>query len=160
MFRDPILFQGTIRSNLDPLNKHTDLELWSALRQADLVNDDQGINGIGGQHIHLDTSIEEAGTNLSLGQRQMIALARALVRNDRRIQEAIMRCSKGKTLLCIAQWLRTILSYDKIFVMDAGKVAELDTPLVLWIQDGIFRSMRYRSDIGHQDLIDNQEKLN
>ncbi|KAH0363074.1 P-loop containing nucleoside triphosphate hydrolase protein, partial [Aureobasidium melanogenum] len=175
--QDPTLFQGTIRSNLDPFNKHTDLELWSALRQADLVSDNQGTNGIGGQHTNLDTSIEEAGANFSLGQRQMIALARALVRNspiivcdeatsavdfetDRRIQEAIMRGSKGKTLLCIAHRLRTILSYDRICVMDAGKIAELDTPLALWNKGGIFRSMCDRSGIGHQDLVDNQEKLN
>ncbi|KAG9944556.1 P-loop containing nucleoside triphosphate hydrolase protein, partial [Aureobasidium melanogenum] len=173
--QDPTLFQGTIRSNLDPFNKHTDLELWSALRQADLVADDQGINGIGGQHVHLDTSIEEAGANFSLGQRQMIALARALVRNspiivcdeatsavdfetDRRIQEAIMRGSKGKTLLCIAHRLRTILGYDRICVMDAGKIVELDTPLALWDQGGIFRSMCDRSGIARQDLIDNQDK--
>jgi ATP-binding cassette subfamily C (CFTR/MRP) protein 1 len=64
---EPTLFQGTVRSNLDPFNKHTDLDLWSALRQTDLVNQDRDVEASKGHPIHLDTALEEEGTSFSLG---------------------------------------------------------------------------------------------
>jgi ATP-binding cassette subfamily C (CFTR/MRP) protein 1 len=105
----------------------------------------------------------------------MIAVARALVRDariivcdeatssvdfetDRRIQQAILRGFKGKTLLCIAHRLRTILTYDRILVMDAGKIAEVDTPVALWEKGGIFRLMCDRSGIGYRDFTNDEEK--
>jgi ATP-binding cassette, subfamily C (CFTR/MRP), member 1 len=177
--QEPILFQGTIRSNLDPFNKHTDIELWSALRQANLVGqeDHQDIpkdDDTNGYRIHLDAPVEEEGTNFSLGQRQLMAFARALVRNsqiivcdeatssvdfetDRRIQRTIVRGFRGKTLLCIAHRLRTVIGYDRICVMDAGRIVELDAPLALWEKGGIFRAMCDRSGIGRQDFTDSEE---
>jgi len=117
--QDPTLFKGTIRSNLDPFGKFKDLELWSALRQADLVGSDMEL-GDANARIHLDSVVEEEGLNFSLGQRQLMALARALVRGsqiivcdeatssvdfetDERIQLAMRRGFAGKTMLCIAQ---------------------------------------------------------
>jgi len=79
--QDPTLFKGTIRSNLDPFHEHSDLELWSALRQADLVTNDQTMEDHSAR-IHLDSVVEEEGLNFSLGQRQLMALARALVRGS------------------------------------------------------------------------------
>ena len=79
--QDPTLFKGTIRSNLDPFHEHSDLELWSALRQADLVSNDQTMEDHSAR-IHLDSVVEEEGLNFSLGQRQLMALARALVRGS------------------------------------------------------------------------------
>jgi ATP-binding cassette subfamily C (CFTR/MRP) protein 1 len=163
--------KGTIRSNLDPFNKYVDLELWSALRQAGLATENRESGNDEVHLVHLDAPVEERGANYSLGQRQMIAVARALVKNariivcdeatssvdfetDRRIQQAILRGFKGRTLLCIAHRLRTILTYDRILVMDAGKIVELDKPLVLWEQGGIFRLMCDRSGIGRQEFID------
>ena len=168
--QDPTLFRGTIRSNLDPFNEHTDLELWSALRQSDLVDahadlDDRTTHG----RIHLDGVVEEEGLNFSLGQRQLMALARALVRGsriivcdeatssvdmetDQKIQRTIQSGFRGKTLLCIAHRLKTIINYDRICVMEQGRIAELDTPLRLWEQGGIFRSMCDRSGIRREDL--------
>lgn len=79
--QDPTLFKGTIRSNLDPFHEHSDLELWSALRQADLVSNEQAMDDHSGR-VHLDSVVEEEGLNFSLGQRQLMALARALVRGS------------------------------------------------------------------------------
>lgn len=171
--QDPTLFRGTIRSNLDPFNQHTDLELWSALRQADLVGAEQAIEDDGGR-IHLDTAVEDEGLNFSLGQRQLLALARALVRGsqiivcdeatssvdfetDQKIQKTIVRGFKGKTLLCIAHRLKTIIGYDRILVMDQGNVAELDRPVDLYDRGGIFRGMCDRSGIRREDFFQSEE---
>ncbi|KAI0201322.1 P-loop containing nucleoside triphosphate hydrolase protein [Astrocystis sublimbata] len=169
--QDPTLFHGTVRSNLDPFSEHSDLELWSALRQADLVAADAGPSDKDPGRIHLDTVVEEEGLNFSLGQRQLMALARALVRGSRiivcdeatssvdmetddKIQRTMAGAFKGRTLLCIAHRLRTIIGYDRICVMDAGRIAELGTPLELWeVEGGIFRGMCERSGIRHEDLV-------
>ena len=170
--QDPTLFRGTVRSNLDPFEQKTDLELWSALRQADLVSQDAQMDDKG-QRIHLDSVVEEEGLNFSLGQRQLMALARALVRGsqiivcdeatssvdmetDQKIQKTIAEGFKGKTLLCIAHRLKTIISYDRICVMDQGNIAELDTPLRLYDSGGIFRGMCDRSGIRREDFFENQ----
>jgi ATP-binding cassette subfamily C (CFTR/MRP) protein 1 len=170
--QDPTLFQGTVRSNLDPFQEHTDLELWSALRQADLVPADANMEDrkADASRIHLDSVVEEDGLNFSLGQRQLMALARALVRGsqiivcdeatssvdmetDDKIQRTMATGFKGKTLLCIAHRLRTIIGYDRICVMDAGRIAELATPLELWnMEGGIFRGMCDRSGIRVEDI--------
>jgi ABC-type multidrug transport system fused ATPase/permease subunit len=179
--QDPTLFRGTVRSNLDPFNEHTDLELWYALRKADLVPADaetpeEARRTNDPSRIHLDTPVEEDGLNFSLGQRQLMALARALVRGaqiivcdeatssvdmetDDKIQATMAVGFRGKTLLCIAHRLRTIIGYDRICVMDAGRIAELDTPLQLWKQGGIFRSMCDRSGIRMEDINGAREEL-
>lgn len=179
--QDPTLFHGTVRSNLDPFNEHTDLALWSALRQADLVPKDAELGaantGEDRGRIHLDSVVEEDGLNFSLGQRQLMALARALVRGsqiivcdeatssvdmetDDKIQATIASGFKGKTLLCIAHRLRTIIGYDRICVMDQGRIAELDTPLNLWKMDGgIFKGMCERSGIRAEDIRGAREEL-
>ena len=168
--QDPTLFKGTIRSNLDPFNEHDDLKLWSALRQADLVGETQAMDDKGpNSRINLDAQVEEEGLNFSLGQRQLMALARALVRGsqiivcdeatssvdfetDQKIQRTIVKGFAGKTLLCIAHRLKTIIGYDRICVMDAGTIAEFDHPLTLWEQGGIFRGMCDRSGIRREDF--------
>lgn len=167
--QDPTLFRGTIRSNLDPFNEHTDLELWSALRQSDLVDANANLDDKAHGRIHLDGIVEEEGLNFSLGQRQLMALARALVRGsqiivcdeatssvdmetDQKIQRTIATGFKGKTLLCIAHRLKTIINYDRICVMDQGRIVELDVPVKLWEEGGIFRSMCDRSGIRREDF--------
>ncbi len=171
--QDPTLFRGTVRSNLDPFNEHTDLELWSALRQSDLVHEGASLDDKSPGRIHLDGIVEEEGLNFSLGQRQLMALARALVRGsqiivcdeatssvdletDEKIQRTMATAFAGKTVLCIAHRLRTIIHYDRICVMDAGKIAELDTPLALFeTEGGIFHGMCERSGIRREDFFRN-----
>ena len=120
--QDPTLFRGTVRSNLDPLSQHSDLEMWTALRQANLAVDG------GAGRVTLDGVVDEEGRNFSQGQRQLMALARALVRGshiivcdeatssvdietDRKIQRAIVQGSEGRTLLCIAHRLRYSITF-------------------------------------------------
>ncbi|KHN95796.1 ABC transporter family protein [Metarhizium album ARSEF 1941] len=187
--QDPTLFRGTVRSNLDPFAEHDDLALWSALRQAHLVpapGDAPGPADDGktptppasadpsspytpSSRIHLDTVVDEEGLNFSLGQRQLMALARALVRGSRiivcdeatssvdvetddKIQSTMATGFRGRTLLCIAHRLRTIIAYDRICVMHAGRIAEMDAPLALWHHAGIFRAMCETSGVRLQDI--------
>jgi len=118
----------------------------------------------------LDTVIEDEGGNLSIGQRSLVSLARALVKDakviildeatasvdyetDRNIQDTIAYEFEDRTILCIAHRLRTIISYDRICVLDAGQIAEFDTPINLYNHpDGIFRGMCDRSSITLEDL--------
>ncbi|KAK4142388.1 P-loop containing nucleoside triphosphate hydrolase protein [Dichotomopilus funicola] len=192
--QDPTLFRGTIRSNIDPFNKHTDLELWDVLRQAYLlprsdsvedlknVEDDSSdsetdetnkrSNNNNTARITLDGPVSEEGLNLSLGQRQLLALARALLRStrivlvdegtssvdpatDARIQETLANGLKGKTLIAIAHRLRTVLLYDRVCVMERGKIVELGNPRALWEGEGgtgVFRGMCDASGISAEDF--------
>ncbi|KAG0268348.1 hypothetical protein DFQ27_006971 [Actinomortierella ambigua] len=164
--QDPVLFMGTIRSNLDPFGEHTDNELWAALKRAHLVSEDgSGPNPIG----NLDVEVHENGNNFSQGQRQLISLARALLKQssilildeatasvdsstDARIQATIREEFKNATLLTIAHRLRTICDYDKVLVLDHGQVAQYDTPMnLLRDEGGIFKGMCQRS--GEYELL-------
>lgn len=189
--QDPTLFRGTVRSNLDPFNEHSDLELWAALRKAGLVGEEtattkkitrpqtsetaatstSNVNAPPGpSRIHLDSQVEDEGLNFSLGQRQLMALARALVRNsqiivcdeatssvdfetDEKIQQTMRTGFAGKTVLCIAHRLKTIIHYDRICVMDQGRIAEMDTPIHLFEANGIFRGMCDKSRIVREDFL-------
>ncbi|KAF5382133.1 hypothetical protein D9615_004305 [Tricholomella constricta] len=181
--QDPLLFSGTLRSNLDPFGLHDDAALWDALKRAYLVentskrhslvvSDEEEPNGARTpmNRFTLDSVIEDEGGNLSIGQRSLVSLARALVKDaqviildeatasvdyetDRNIQDTIAYEFKDRTILCIAHRLRTIISYDRICVLDAGEIAEFDTPIQLYhIPNGIFRGMCERSSITLDDL--------
>ncbi|WVW79674.1 hypothetical protein I302_101643 [Kwoniella bestiolae CBS 10118] len=163
--QDPVLFSGTLRTNLDPFNLHEDAVLWDALSRACVVGND---HSEGKQRLTLDSVIEEEGQNLSVGERSLISLARALVKNivvldeataavdletDSKIQQTIHREFAGKTLLCIAHRLRTIISWDRILVMNAGEIEEFDTPLNLYDKQGTFRDMCEKSSISREEIL-------
>ncbi|AJR77360.1 Yor1p [Saccharomyces cerevisiae YJM195] len=179
--QDPVLFRGTIRKNLDPFNERTDDELWDALVRGGAIakNDLPEVklqkpdeNGTHGKmhKFHLDQAVEEEGSNFSLGERQLLALTRALVRQskilildeatssvdyetDGKIQTRIVEEFGDCTILCIAHRLKTIVNYDRILVLEKGEVAEFDTPWTLFSQeDSIFRSMCSRSGIVENDF--------
>ncbi|KIM84372.1 hypothetical protein PILCRDRAFT_96946 [Piloderma croceum F 1598] len=178
--QDPLLFSGTLRSNLDPFGVHDDAVLWDALKRSSLVEAikdtsldlPQDASGAGTpvNRFTLDSPVEDEGNNLSIGQRSLVSLARALVKDtkilildeatasvdyetDRKIQDTISSEFADRTILCIAHRLRTIISYDRVLVLDAGQIAEFDTPTKLYtIQDGIFRSMCDRSSISWDDI--------
>jgi len=175
--QDPFLFSGTLRSNLDPFGLHDDTRLWDALKRSYLVettNHDTPDGDISSEahmpmnRFTLDSLVEE--DNLSVGQRSLVSLARALVKDtkvlildeatasvdfetDRNIQDTIAREFQDSTIICIAHRLRTIISYDRIYVVDAGQIAEFDTPLNLFARpDSIFKGMCNRSAISLDDI--------
>jgi len=140
--QDPVLFSGTLRVNLDPFNIHQDDEIWKALELAHLKDFAAGLEQ------GLEHEVSEGGENVSVGQRQLICLARALLRKtkvlildeataavdletDDLIQATIRREFKGCTVLTIAHRLNTIMDYDRIMVLDKGRIVEFDSPQAL-----------------------------
>ncbi|KAK9896913.1 hypothetical protein P389DRAFT_194562 [Cystobasidium minutum MCA 4210] len=170
--QDALLFSGTLRTNLDPFGECDDHKLWDALRRAHLV--DRGHNGPSHSEstsrFNLDMKIEDEGNNLSVGERSLVSLARALVKDSRvvildeatasvdvatdaLIQKTIRTEFGDKTLLTIAHRLRTIISYDRVLVMDKGHIAEFASPLELFDNvNGIFRGMCDSSSITKEDI--------
>ncbi|XP_031416224.1 ATP-binding cassette sub-family C member 4-like isoform X2 [Clupea harengus] len=151
--QDPVLFTGSMRKNLDPFNQHTDEDLWNALQEVQLRGVVEEMPG------RMETMLAEAGTNFSVGQRQLVCLARAILRTNRiliideatanvdpRTDELIQKTIRDKfkecTVLTIAHRLNTIIDCDRILVLDAGRIHEYDEPYVL-LQDreGIFYKM-------------------
>jgi len=147
--QDPVLFGGTLKRNMDPFSKYTDQQLWTALEEVQLKTLVEGLPG------QLNFRLRESGTNLSVGERQLVCLARALVqkskiiimdeatadvdlKTDRLIQEVIRHKFKDSTVLAIAHRLNTIMDYDKVLVLDAGRVVEFDKPEVLIRNGGVF----------------------
>lgn len=180
--QDSVLFQGTIRKNLDPFDEFDDDVLWDSLRRAGLADElsllkMKGIkydpkHGYGYDDLpkfHLDQLVEDEGANFSLGEKQLIALARALVRDskilildeatssvdyetDAKIQDTIVEEFDQCTILCIAHRLKTILQYDRIIVMDEGKIVEKGTPWELYNDDGVFKNMCDKANITVKDF--------
>ncbi|KAJ2455841.1 hypothetical protein EV183_000456 [Coemansia sp. RSA 2336] len=158
--QNPVLFNGTIRFNLDPFDEYPDAILIDALQHTLLLkNTDRDTGNVAAFH-SLDDLVMSNGQNLSLGQRQLVALARALVRrshlvildeataavdfeNDSLIQKTIRGPDfADATILCIAHRLHTIIDYDRIMVLNEGKIVEFDTPeALLENEKGYFRHL-------------------
>lgn len=136
--QDPVLYSGTIRSNLDPFGNYTDDQLWAVLRKSFLYDAIVSMDG------KLEAPVAENGENLSVGQRCQVCLARAMLRNakilimdeatasvdlqtDAWIQKSL-REQFACTILTIAHRLNTIIDYDRVMVLSQGKIVEFDTP--------------------------------
>ncbi|KAL0952989.1 hypothetical protein HGRIS_007200 [Hohenbuehelia grisea] len=190
--QDATLFSGTLRENLDPFNEHEDHECLDVLQRVQMIGNTGSSSQTSRDHsrapsihnedqelapsvssaftetdakttISLDTQVSAGGTNFSQGQRQLIAMARALLRRssiiildeatssidfatDAKIQATIREEFNDSLLLTVAHRLRTVIDYDRLIILDQGKIAEFDTPLTLLRKkDGIFRNMCLKS---------------
>ncbi|KAI9826732.1 MAG: hypothetical protein M1819_007277 [Sarea resinae] len=165
--QDPVLFSGTVRSNLDPFDEHQDYELHDALKRVHLVqaqNSDSPSTAAGQPKVNINvfesllSPISEGGLNLSQGQRQLLCLARAIVSRpkimlldeatsavdmttDALIQTSIREEFTNSTLLVIAHRLSTVVDFDRILVMSDGRVVEYDEPRKLFAAKGEFWHM-------------------
>ncbi|KRX07926.1 P-loop containing nucleoside triphosphate hydrolase [Pseudocohnilembus persalinus] len=156
ILQDPSLFQGTLRKNLDPLGELSDLQLIDTMNKCNLGRFLQEREG-------LDTQIQDGGGNLSVGEKQLICIARALlkkskvvlideatanidIQTEQMIQETIKAVFKECTVLTIAHRINTILESDKILVMDSGKLSEFDAPQkLLQNPDSLFYSLNQQA---------------
>eukprot|EP01147_Barroeca_monosierra_P006554 gene6554-319_t len=137
--QDPVLFVGSIRYNLDPFDEHTDENIWTALERAHIKSMVTSLS------IGLETQVVENGENFSVGERQLLCMARALLRHstilvldeataaidvhtDALIQKTIREEFADRTVLTIAHRLNTILDSDLVLVLSEGKVVEFDNP--------------------------------
>ncbi|EDL11025.1 ATP-binding cassette, sub-family C (CFTR/MRP), member 12, partial [Mus musculus] len=140
--QDPVLFVGTVRYNLDPLGSHTDEMLWHVLERTFMRDTIMKLPE------KLQAEVTENGENFSVGERQLLCMARALLRNskiilldeatasmdsktDTLVQSTIKEAFKSCTVLTIAHRLNTVLNCDLVLVMENGKVIEFDKPEVL-----------------------------
>ncbi|MGH0130137.1 UNVERIFIED_CONTAM: hypothetical protein FKN15_041188 [Acipenser sinensis] len=150
--QDPVLFSGTLRMNLDPFDAYSDEEVWNSLELAHLKNFVSGLPD------RLNHECSEGGENLSLGQRQLVCLARALLRKtkilvldeataavdletDDLIQSTIRSQFEECTVLTIAHRLNTVMDYTRVLVLDKGQIVEFDSPASLLAKKGIFYKM-------------------
>ncbi|KAE9409320.1 P-loop containing nucleoside triphosphate hydrolase protein [Gymnopus androsaceus JB14] len=152
----PELLGGTLRYNLDPFGQFEDASLNNALRSA-------GLHSLQGEtddnRLMLDTAVDSGGNNLSVGQRQILALARAIVRGskllildeDHKTDEVIQTSLRSElgdaTLITVAHRLATIMDFDRIMILEDGHIAEFDAPKVLLEKEGgLFRQLVEQSE--------------
>lgn len=166
--QDPVLFSGTLRSNLDPWNKFDDAMLWNALRTVQLEGPLRALGGLAAPML-------DGGENLSVGQRQLFCLARALLQGasilamdeatanvdratDGLIQEAVRSFGRGdgelssgkkKTVIVIAHRIHTIMDCDKLLVLSAGRLVETGKPTELAKGTGVFARLVHAARGGH-----------
>ncbi|XP_040905275.1 canalicular multispecific organic anion transporter 1 [Toxotes jaculatrix] len=160
--QDPVLFSGTLRMNLDPFDKFSDEDIWRVLELSHLKDYVSGLQE-GLQH-----EVAEGGENLSVGQRQLLCLARALLRKsrilildeataavdletDNLIQNTIRKEFSHCTVLTIAHRLHSIMDSSRVMVLDAGKIVEFDSPSNLLQKQGHFYAMAKDAGITQED---------
>ena len=159
----PVLFSGTLRRNLDVMGLHEDADLWRVLEKVQLKSLVEDLEG------HLDYEVSEGGGNLSVGERQLLCLARVLLQQnkvvildeptahvdpstERTIQTAVRDQLKECTVITVAHRLNTIRDCDKILVMEGGTVVEYDSYDELMRKagdedgDGVFADMANKQD--------------
>ncbi|XP_028913670.1 multidrug resistance-associated protein 6 isoform X4 [Ornithorhynchus anatinus] len=156
--QDPILFPGSLRMNLDLLHEHPDGDIWTALEMVQLKAFVADLPG------HLDHVCSDQGENVSVGQKQLLCLARALLRKtkilvldeataavdpqtDLQIQATLRTQFANCTVLTIAHRLNTVMDCNRVLVMDDGQVVEFDSPARLLTRKGLFYRLAEESGL-------------
>ncbi|KAJ3314233.1 hypothetical protein HDU76_002465 [Blyttiomyces sp. JEL0837] len=201
--QDPVLFEGTLRFNLDPVGLHNDEQMWEAIKAVGLLDsmqkssDSTSVSSSSSLLVEdepetmakaaaaldqtketsdeatglsLDSEVTESGGNFSQGQRQLICMARALLRDskvffldeatasvdeaaDANIQRIIRSAFKDGTVITIAHRIKTIVDYDRVMVLDRGEIVEFDEPVKLLAkEEGVFKKMCEESG-DYADLV-------
>merc|ERR1711871_1935089 len=157
--QEAVMFSTTVRENLDPFGAYEDHEIWDALEKAEMKSHVEGMEG------QLSAPVAERGSNFSVGQRQLICIARAILRKpkllfldeatasidqetDELIQQTLRKTFKDITIITIAHRINTIIDSDRILVIDEGKMVEFDQPGALLAQ----------KDSAFSALVDNMGK--
>eukprot|EP01041_Mallomonas_annulata_P002837 gene2837-5584_t len=169
--QDPVMFSASVRFNLDPFDKHTDQEIWDILSVVELKDAVQSLPS------QLLEQVAESGENFSAGQRQLICIARALLRRpkvlvldeatasvdnetDSRMQTMIKERFKECTVLTIAHRLHTIVDSDRIMVLENGELAELDSPKELMSKSGgLFQALWERHQLSHGKKVSSRDDM-
>ncbi|TRY99951.1 hypothetical protein DNTS_010308 [Danionella cerebrum] len=137
--QEPVLFSGTVRTNLDPFKQYSEEQIWDALERTHMKE------CVSQLPLKLESEVVENGENFSVGERQLLCVARVLLRQckilildeataamdtetDCLIQETIRNAFQDCTTLTIAHRVQTVLSCDRIMVLNQGKVVEFDEP--------------------------------
>ena len=136
--QDPCLLEGSLKYNIDPFERTSNNEIIKILKEIgfEYTESDNDI---------LNKNIEQNGSNLSVGEKQLICIARAIIRKtkiivmdeatanidmktEEKIQKALEKCLNNSTVITVAHRIKTVIKYDKILVLDAGNVIEFDSP--------------------------------
>uniref|UniRef100_A0A3B4GJ00 Multidrug resistance-associated protein 4 n=1 Tax=Pundamilia nyererei TaxID=303518 RepID=A0A3B4GJ00_9CICH len=171
--QDPVLFTGTVRTNLDPFNQHRDEDLWKALEEVQLKSVVEELPG------KLEAVLAESGSNFSVGQRQLVCLARAILRKNRiliideatanvdpRTDELIQKTIRDKfkecTVISIAHRLNTIIDSDRILVLESGTIQEFDHPFTLLQnkEGALYRMVQQMGQAESASLLDEFSSIN
>ncbi|GMR50268.1 hypothetical protein PMAYCL1PPCAC_20463, partial [Pristionchus mayeri] len=163
--QEPVLFSGSLRFNLDPFSEFSDEQLWKTLELCQLKD---FVSSSPGQ---LSFLIAEGGKNISVGQKQLLCLARVLLRRakvlildeatasvdvltDSLVQSVVREEFREATVIAIAHRLNTVAGYDRIMVLEKGRIVEFDTPSAL-LSD---RNSRYSRMLEKSKRAENMRK--
>jgi len=155
--QDPCLFEGTLKYNIDPFNVNNDEEIIKILNDIGFEhNDEDNI---------LNKLIEQNGNNLSVGEKQLVCIARAILRKSKiivmdeatasidikteeKIQKALNLVFENSTVITVAHRINTIINYDKILVLDNGEIKEFDSPNnLLKNENSLFYELYHKSTL-------------
>ncbi|XP_020210396.1 ABC transporter C family member 14 [Cajanus cajan] len=150
--QEPVLFEGTVRSNIDPTRQYTDEEIWKSLERCQLKD------SVASKPEKLDASVVDNGDNWSVGQRQLLCLGRVMLKQSRLlfmdeatasvdsqtdaiIQRIIREDFAARTIISIAHRIPTVMDCDRVLVIDAGRAKEFDKPSNLLQRQSLFGAL-------------------